>query len=157
MVRPEVTVDQGTLRGSVGTDLRGDSFFKFQGIPYAKPPLGELRFKVKVIPRFQMLLDNFQAPVAPDPWTGTLDATKEGEVCYHRDPFKPGGPSGSENCLFLNVYTKKVRTLIFGFYTQNGSSFQVLATTNRAQCSSGYTEGVSFSGQETKIYTDLIF
>ncbi|KAJ3645079.1 hypothetical protein Zmor_022766 [Zophobas morio] len=93
MVEPTVTLNQGTLRGSTATDLRGNPFLKFQGIPYAKPPLGELRFK---------------APVAPEPWTGVFDATKEGEVCYHRDPLKRGAISGGENCLFLNVFTKKL-------------------------------------------------
>ncbi|KAJ3645076.1 hypothetical protein Zmor_022763 [Zophobas morio] len=91
MVPPELTIDQGTLRGSTSTDLRGNTYFKFQGIPYAKPPLGELRFK---------------APVPAEPWTGVFDATKEGQVCYHRDLFKNGVLSGGEDCLFLNVYTK---------------------------------------------------
>jgi hypothetical protein len=42
MAPPEVTIEQGKLRGSTGTNLRGETFLKFQGIPYAKPPLGEL-------------------------------------------------------------------------------------------------------------------
>ena len=48
VAHPEVTIHQGTLRGSTGTDLRGNPFLKFQGIPYAKPPVGDLRFKVKL-------------------------------------------------------------------------------------------------------------
>ncbi|KAJ3645078.1 hypothetical protein Zmor_022765 [Zophobas morio] len=92
---PIVTLDQGTLRGSTSTNLRGQVFFKFQGIPYAKAPLGQLRFK---------------APVPPEPWTGVLDATKEGQISYQRVPFQKGMVCGGENCLFLNVFTKKVPT-----------------------------------------------
>jgi carboxylesterase type B len=43
---PEVTVEQGKLRGSTATDFAGKKYFKFQGIPYGEPPLGKLRFKV---------------------------------------------------------------------------------------------------------------
>jgi carboxylesterase type B len=46
MVLPEITIDQGKLRGTVATDYDGKEYFRFQGIPYAKPPIGELRFKV---------------------------------------------------------------------------------------------------------------
>ena len=53
----------------------------------------------------------FQAPVPPEKWTGVLDATKQGDVCYAEDPLKKE-VSGSENCLVLNVYTKKVSTLV---------------------------------------------
>jgi carboxylesterase type B len=90
---PEVTIEQGKLRGSTGTNLRGETFLKFQGIPYAKPPLGELRFK---------------SPQPPEKWTGVFDASKEGDVCYCRDLFRPEIISGSENCLVLNVYTKTI-------------------------------------------------
>lgn len=46
---PVVTVQQGKLKGKTGTDYCGGKYFSFQGIPYAKPPLGELRFKVRTI------------------------------------------------------------------------------------------------------------
>lgn len=41
-----VNIEQGRLKGRTRTDYAGKTFYSFQGIPYAKPPLGELRFKV---------------------------------------------------------------------------------------------------------------
>ena len=56
-----VKLADGELQGSVqGTSLQ------FLGIPYAKPPVGDLRWK---------------APQKPDPWTTTRDATKFGKRC----------------------------------------------------------------------------
>lgn len=46
MAEAIVTVEQGKLRGRTGTDVTGSQFCIFQGIPYAKPPIGSLRFKV---------------------------------------------------------------------------------------------------------------
>lgn len=46
MSEPVVTVKQGKLKGKVAEDYKGGKFYSFQGIPYAKPPVGDLRFKV---------------------------------------------------------------------------------------------------------------
>jgi hypothetical protein len=43
---PLVQVEQGALRGLRGLSVREKEFLAFLGIPYAKPPTGELRFKV---------------------------------------------------------------------------------------------------------------
>lgn len=43
-----VEVKQGQLAGLLEKDVTGDyDFYSFRGIPYAKPPVGKLRFKVK--------------------------------------------------------------------------------------------------------------
>lgn len=47
MNEPLVTVAQGELRGKTGVDYEGGTFYSFQGIPYARAPIGELRFKVE--------------------------------------------------------------------------------------------------------------
>jgi hypothetical protein len=39
----------------------GKIFYSFSGIPYAKPPVGDLRLK---------------RPLAAEPWRGTLDGSK---------------------------------------------------------------------------------
>lgn len=42
-----VKIPQGTLRGQSRLNYNQKPFNSFQGIPYGKPPIGELRFKVK--------------------------------------------------------------------------------------------------------------
>lgn len=46
---PMTTVKNGQLKGLVGSNLDGKPFFKFLGIPYAKPPIDDLRFQVSVL------------------------------------------------------------------------------------------------------------
>lgn len=43
---PEVKVAQGLIRGKISVAEDGTKFNSFLNIPYAKPPVGELRFKV---------------------------------------------------------------------------------------------------------------
>lgn len=43
-----VDTNYGPVRGLKRTSVAGDQYFSFRGIPYAQPPIGELRFKVRV-------------------------------------------------------------------------------------------------------------
>nr|CAD7419663.1 unnamed protein product [Timema poppensis] len=47
---PTVTVAQGTLRGQSVTSSYGLTYNSYLGIPYAQPPVGDLRFKVTIPP-----------------------------------------------------------------------------------------------------------
>jgi len=44
--RIDVHVQEGKLVGTIEKNIHGNKYFSFRGIPYAKPPLGDLRFKV---------------------------------------------------------------------------------------------------------------
>lgn len=46
MARPTVMVKEGWLRGMKINSEVGESFISFKGIPFAEPPVGDLRFKV---------------------------------------------------------------------------------------------------------------
>jgi carboxylesterase type B len=41
-----VGVAQGELQGRKTVTASGTTYYSFKGIPYAKPPLGSLRFRV---------------------------------------------------------------------------------------------------------------
>jgi para-nitrobenzyl esterase len=77
-----VRTSAGLIRGQVAADYR-----LFQGIPYAAPPLGPLRW---------------QPPQPAAPWTGLRDASKAGPQCMQEGR---GSRTTSEDCLTLNVWT----------------------------------------------------
>ncbi|XP_046590304.1 esterase E4-like [Neodiprion lecontei] len=92
---PAVTLPQGTIRGAKMVSYRNKTFFAFNGIPYAKPPIGDLRFK---------------DPMPPDPWNGTIDSNHESEQCIQFEPLIYEDTTGNEDCLYLNIYTPPLST-----------------------------------------------
>ncbi|CAH1954891.1 unnamed protein product [Acanthoscelides obtectus] len=86
----EVTITEGTLRGMLSKDYHDGVFYSFIGIPYAKPPIGELRFK---------------APEPVEPWKGVKNATKVGAESPQYMKIMMGK---EDNCLNLNVFTKEL-------------------------------------------------
>ncbi|CAG9864091.1 unnamed protein product [Phyllotreta striolata] len=85
--------ETGKVRGKQQKDYLGGKFFSFSGIPYAKAPIGELRFR---------------APQPAEPWEGVRDGTKEGFECPSLDMFFGYHVGHEDNCLNLNVYTKEL-------------------------------------------------
>ncbi|XP_066272001.1 cholinesterase 1-like [Branchiostoma lanceolatum] len=83
---PLVDLPAGTVRGTV-VDVAGTQVNAYLGIPYAKPPVGELRFK---------------PPVPPDPWEGVYNATEVSRDCYQTPGY--GEDKRSEDCLYVNVW-----------------------------------------------------
>ncbi|XP_063839324.1 carboxylic ester hydrolase-like [Ostrinia nubilalis] len=94
MSNPIVTVKEGKLKGATKKLLDGSTYYSFKGIPYAQPPIGKLRFK---------------APLPPKPWEGIHEAIEHGAVCPQADITTMQLVEGSENCLFLNVYSKSLQ------------------------------------------------
>lgn len=89
-VEPELNLPSGSLKGT-SVDFRGVKVYQFLGIPFAEPPLNELRF---------------QKPVPKKPWKGVLDVNKWGAACLQ--PVFPDFNTQlnfSEDCLVLNVFT----------------------------------------------------
>lgn len=43
----QVTIEQGQLAGTTLSSRNGNEFYAFHSIPYAKPPVGSLRFQVR--------------------------------------------------------------------------------------------------------------
>lgn len=78
-----VEIAAGTLRGAEHDGVR-----TFLGVPYAEPPVGELRFR---------------APRPAKPWTGERDATKWAPRAPQPE-LTGRGFTGDEDCLHLNVY-----------------------------------------------------
>ena len=94
---PVLTIEGGKIQG-VKAETRG--VFVYRGIPYAAPPIRELRWK---------------APQPVIPWEGVRIADTFGHPCFQAAHY-PGGyttewgygdeAAYSEDCLYLNVWTK---------------------------------------------------
>ena len=96
----------------VGKTINNGKVRAYLGLPYAAPPVGNLRWK---------------EPQPPVKWKGDRDATKFGAHCaqgrvFDDMIFQDAGPS--EDCLFLNVYTpahaKKESKLPVMFWIHGG-------------------------------------
>lgn len=89
----QIQTQTGTIEG-----IEEDGIKKFLGIPFATPPVGELRW---------------QAPQPAAPWDGVLETKAFGNDPMQIDIWGDmnfRGPKRSEDCLYLNVWTGAQRT-----------------------------------------------
>jgi para-nitrobenzyl esterase len=105
--RPETrTADPASRRATSSGDVVGFTgrygSFVWLGLPYAAPPVGELRWR---------------APVPPAAWSGVREALAPGAPCVqYASPLggiqtaAPDTPVGDEDCLTLNVYAPRTAT-----------------------------------------------
>jgi para-nitrobenzyl esterase len=98
---PIVHVTGGVLAGKLAGNIS-----VFEGIPFAAPPLGNLRWR---------------EPQPPTPWSGTRDATHPANPCVqsaigidaylaplaaaYQAPYPVKSFKSSEDCLYLNVFS----------------------------------------------------
>jgi para-nitrobenzyl esterase len=102
-INDPVQIDTGMISGVAG---KSPEVRVYKGIPFAAPPVGDLRFR---------------APQPPAKWEGTRQADQFGPMCMQgggrggrgggkgpaQGPAKGNAPSAamSEDCLYLNVWT----------------------------------------------------
>lgn len=92
---PIIVTAQGSVQGTLSEGIES-----YRGLPFAKPPVGALRWR---------------SPQPPAKWQGVRDASRFSANCYQA-PATPFGPytaefligtDVSEDCLYLNVWTPK--------------------------------------------------
>jgi para-nitrobenzyl esterase len=96
---PKTVADTGALRHTAAGDVVGfadkHDTFAWLGVPFAKPPVGPLRWR---------------APQPVAPWQGQRQVLAFSPVCMQLDTFailNKHATSGSEDCLYLNVWAPR--------------------------------------------------
>jgi para-nitrobenzyl esterase len=109
-----VKTDAGYVKG-----LNENGILTYRGIPYAAPPVGDLRWR---------------PPAEVEPWDGVLDATSYGAVCPQEPSDDVPLSKMDESCLFLNVWTpehasdEKLPVMVFihgGSWESGAGSFSL--------------------------------
>lgn len=95
--QPVLTIESGQIEGVASDDPQ---VTLYKGIPYAAPPVGELRWK---------------KPQPVQPWNGIRKCDTWGNICpqedqptgsfYWKEFYEHSHPTKSEDCLYLNVWT----------------------------------------------------
>ena len=134
----------GVVVGTNGSET--DGTYNWKGVPFAKAPVGDLRWK---------------APVDPDPWTSHRDAKTFGNACVQSGRlYGPGANNqydatigstlgqtlGSEDCLYLNVWQP----------ARSGGSRPVVVFVHGGSNISGYTADPVYDGAMLAITANVV-
>ena len=114
-----INISSGPIQGKMNGDI-----YEFLGIPFATPPVGDLRWK---------------APKEPAEWREILNTTEFAPVCPQKK-YEQGDTTaileGDEDCLYLNVWTPQldagdlpVMVFIHGGGNQQGGASQLAGGT----------------------------
>ena len=98
---PLIKAPAGQIKGTELKTKYGRGISAYRAIPYAEPPVGELRFK-----KPKLLLENS--------WEGIFDGSGKITPCVQPHFLQLGFGSsltGSEDCLHLNVYVPQTENV----------------------------------------------
>ena len=123
-----ITIDSGNIRGAVLDEQTGLQFFG--GIPYAAPPVGNLRWR---------------PPGQVDSWQGIRKCTQFGPDCWQRST----DPKAimSEDCLSLNVWTTNIQGKI---------RFPVMVWIHGGGLNSGSSSRSIYSGSKLALHEIVV-
>jgi len=92
--------------------------WQWLGIPYAQPPIGDLRWK---------------PPQVPIEWKGVRDAIAWGDQAAQYLAYEPYGEGGmSEDCLYLHITAPKTATNLPVMVYFHGGAFMILTNNTKA-------------------------
>lgn len=124
--RNTVVMQLGMLRGYSADETT----WQYLGIPYAKPPIGDLRWR---------------APQPAEAWEGVRQAIAWGDQAPQNPAYQPYGEGGmSEDCLYLNITAPKGASDLPVMVWFHGGAFTILTGNTKGynNVSSLPTQGV---------------
>ena len=125
-----IRVKQGTISG-----VEYDNYILYKGIPYAKPPVGELRWKPP------QEIENFGFFVA-DKFPNMAMQMEQKEGAFYKKEFYSNSnfiPNMSEDCLYLNIWVPKI-------LSEKG--FPIAFWIHGGAFTTGYGSEIEFDGEE---------